>query len=333
MVKFHSRNEPLSDNVQGCEPATRMLKRLYHHHLNLTNTNKGSPLPKDVFISNELNDMINHCFKLNPKERPSAAELLQHPFIKGEVSLSDLETGQSSVQESANPGAEKSLTTPVSAQQLNPKMTQERINNNVQPPNAISPSEQAEKSYNESFSDLSLSIEAEKSNKLIDKKVNHEGFSNISRTLGNNSQQSQHQTIEKSYQESFNSIPQDLSGGSSILPNENKTYGESFHNLSQNLENQQENSYQESFSSMSQDLSANKKNDSSISDAANTYQESFSDMSYSGNDGAQENNETYCESFSGMSQESNTNPNADKTYQESFNSLSYNEDQQTSEES
>lgn len=52
-------------------------------------------IPKN--ISAECNDFIASCLKRNPKERPSASELLVHPFIADVVSKSNLERTASSV--------------------------------------------------------------------------------------------------------------------------------------------------------------------------------------------------------------------------------------------
>jgi serine/threonine protein kinase len=41
----------------------------------------GPPLPGDVVLSPEAGDLRKRCFAMNPSERPTAAELRQHPYL------------------------------------------------------------------------------------------------------------------------------------------------------------------------------------------------------------------------------------------------------------
>jgi hypothetical protein len=46
---------------------------------NIATTEDPPPMPND--LSDEAKDFLLHCFKRNPKERPNATRLLQHPFV------------------------------------------------------------------------------------------------------------------------------------------------------------------------------------------------------------------------------------------------------------
>lgn len=46
---------------------------------NIATTEDPPPMPDD--LSDEAKDFLLHCFKRNPKERPNATRLLQHPFV------------------------------------------------------------------------------------------------------------------------------------------------------------------------------------------------------------------------------------------------------------
>jgi len=41
----------------------------------------GPPLPEDIDLSPQADDLRKRCFCVNPNERPSAAELRQHPYL------------------------------------------------------------------------------------------------------------------------------------------------------------------------------------------------------------------------------------------------------------
>lgn len=43
---------------------------------------KGEPPPVPENLSEDARDFILHCLEVNPKDRPTAAELLNHPFVK-----------------------------------------------------------------------------------------------------------------------------------------------------------------------------------------------------------------------------------------------------------
>lgn len=65
---------------------TNMTALLYH----ICNTKEPPPFPDHV--SDELRSLLRFCFQRDPKQRPSANELLKHPFVgatNGEVELSE----------------------------------------------------------------------------------------------------------------------------------------------------------------------------------------------------------------------------------------------------
>lgn len=48
----------------------------------LANTRAAPPVPDDVNLSPAADDFLNkRCFASNPHDRPTATELLRHPFI------------------------------------------------------------------------------------------------------------------------------------------------------------------------------------------------------------------------------------------------------------
>jgi len=49
--------------------------------LQLYQTKGGPPLPKDVDLSPQADDLRKHCFAMNPDERPTAGELRQHQYL------------------------------------------------------------------------------------------------------------------------------------------------------------------------------------------------------------------------------------------------------------
>jgi len=52
---------------------------------NIMNAQNPPDLPE--FLSDDLKDFLNKCFKINPKERLNVYKLLRHPFITGEMTI------------------------------------------------------------------------------------------------------------------------------------------------------------------------------------------------------------------------------------------------------
>lgn len=47
---------------------------------------KGVPPAVPESLSKDAQDFIRQCLQVNPKDRPTAADLLNHPFVKKPVS-------------------------------------------------------------------------------------------------------------------------------------------------------------------------------------------------------------------------------------------------------
>ncbi|KDR67730.1 hypothetical protein GALMADRAFT_1075085 [Galerina marginata CBS 339.88] len=47
----------------------------------LYRSQQAPPIPEDVVLSEEADDFRRKCFAINPEERPSAADLQQHPYV------------------------------------------------------------------------------------------------------------------------------------------------------------------------------------------------------------------------------------------------------------
>lgn len=47
---------------------------------------KGVPPPIPDSLSRDASDFILQCLQVNPDQRPTAAELLDHPFVKRPIS-------------------------------------------------------------------------------------------------------------------------------------------------------------------------------------------------------------------------------------------------------
>lgn len=43
---------------------------------------RGEPPPVPDSISKDARDFIHKCLQVNPSKRPTAAQLLEHPFVK-----------------------------------------------------------------------------------------------------------------------------------------------------------------------------------------------------------------------------------------------------------
>ena len=67
----------------------------------IATSNSGPPVPDSVSVS--LSDFFECCFKIIPKERSSAADLINHPFINTSKSLTDM-SGKSSGKSSRTRG-------------------------------------------------------------------------------------------------------------------------------------------------------------------------------------------------------------------------------------
>ena len=67
----------------------------------IATSNSGPPVPDSVSVS--LSDFFECCFKIIPKERSSAADLINHPFINTSKSLTDM-SGKSSGSSSRTRG-------------------------------------------------------------------------------------------------------------------------------------------------------------------------------------------------------------------------------------
>jgi mitogen-activated protein kinase kinase kinase 1 len=49
---------------------------------------KGEPPPIPDTLSRDAKDFILQCLQVNPDDRPTAAQLLNHPFLQRRFSLS-----------------------------------------------------------------------------------------------------------------------------------------------------------------------------------------------------------------------------------------------------
>ena len=68
----------------------------------IATSNSGPAVPESVSVS--LSNFFECCFKIIPKERSSAADLINHPFINTSKSLADLSSssGKSTTSSSGN---------------------------------------------------------------------------------------------------------------------------------------------------------------------------------------------------------------------------------------
>lgn len=48
----------------------------------------GAPPPIPDTLSKDAHDFIQQCLRVNPNDRPTAAELLEHPFLRRQLSTS-----------------------------------------------------------------------------------------------------------------------------------------------------------------------------------------------------------------------------------------------------
>lgn len=55
-------------------------------------TKLSPPIPQDIEMTDESRDFINKCFTINPEERPTAEDLLNHPFVQFDSNFSFKET-------------------------------------------------------------------------------------------------------------------------------------------------------------------------------------------------------------------------------------------------
>lgn len=61
------------------------MSRFYHCFMRqmqaLFRIGRGEPPPIPDTLSTEAQDFIKSCLRVNPNDRPTAAELLEHPFV------------------------------------------------------------------------------------------------------------------------------------------------------------------------------------------------------------------------------------------------------------
>jgi serine/threonine protein kinase len=49
---------------------------------------QGVPPPIPTYLSKDARSFISQCVRVDPSDRPSASELLDHPFVKGSIQSS-----------------------------------------------------------------------------------------------------------------------------------------------------------------------------------------------------------------------------------------------------
>ncbi|XP_009777785.1 mitogen-activated protein kinase kinase kinase 1-like [Nicotiana sylvestris] len=74
----------------GCTVLEMLTGQIPYSHLEgmqaLFRIGRGEPPPLPDTLSAEAQDFINRCLRVNPNDRPTAAELLEHPFVKKPLS-------------------------------------------------------------------------------------------------------------------------------------------------------------------------------------------------------------------------------------------------------
>ncbi|OIT35455.1 PREDICTED: mitogen-activated protein kinase kinase kinase 1-like isoform X2 [Nicotiana attenuata] len=74
----------------GCTVLEMLTGQIPYSHLEgmqaLFRIGRGEPPPIPDTLSAEAQDFINRCLRVNPNDRPTAAELLEHPFVKKPLS-------------------------------------------------------------------------------------------------------------------------------------------------------------------------------------------------------------------------------------------------------
>ena len=71
--------------LTGKPPWTTPMLRIEELFLKIARTKEGPPYPQKISV--ECIDFLNKCFIIQPEKRPSAAELLQHPFVTASEDL------------------------------------------------------------------------------------------------------------------------------------------------------------------------------------------------------------------------------------------------------
>ncbi|KAI4389137.1 hypothetical protein MLD38_001394 [Melastoma candidum] len=70
----------------GCTVLEMLTRQLPYYPLELAQAvfriGRGEPPPVSDTLSSDAKDFIMRCIRVNPEERPTAAELLEHPFVK-----------------------------------------------------------------------------------------------------------------------------------------------------------------------------------------------------------------------------------------------------------
>ncbi|KAF2294029.1 hypothetical protein GH714_006805 [Hevea brasiliensis] len=71
----------------GCTVLEMLIRKRPYSHLEpaqvLYKIGRGEPPPVPDFLSSLSQDFIMQCLQVNPDDRPTAAQLLDHPFVKG----------------------------------------------------------------------------------------------------------------------------------------------------------------------------------------------------------------------------------------------------------
>ncbi|XP_023739694.1 mitogen-activated protein kinase kinase kinase 1 [Lactuca sativa] len=78
----------------GCTVLEMLTRKIPYSHLEgmqaLFRIGRGEPPPIPNTLSREAQDFILECLKVNPNDRPTAAQLLQHPFLKKSGSVNSV---------------------------------------------------------------------------------------------------------------------------------------------------------------------------------------------------------------------------------------------------
>ena len=92
--------------ISGKPPWTSPMLRIEELFLKIARTKEGPPYPPNLSV--ECIDFLNKCFVINPEKRPSADELLNHPFITGSESnpITNPEEFMKQVNEQMNNGSQ-----------------------------------------------------------------------------------------------------------------------------------------------------------------------------------------------------------------------------------
>ncbi|XP_064986040.1 mitogen-activated protein kinase kinase kinase 1-like [Musa acuminata AAA Group] len=78
----------------GCTVLEMLTRQIPYPNLEWTQAlfriGRGEQPPIPSYLSRDAQDFISQCVKLNPSDRPSASQLLEHPFVKWSLSVSSV---------------------------------------------------------------------------------------------------------------------------------------------------------------------------------------------------------------------------------------------------